>query len=183
MRRSAARQKSYSLPRRRSAVYYTLTHAPSPTIIEIILIRITIFIHNIKLWLCNDSLVVVARPPYRPIEKFNGLSSLLLFSSPPPPPSFRARLARWCAQVARQRRAPTISAVVATPFAGVGRRTLRHPLLNTIYVYALCYYTAAISDYTVYHIIYTLLTDKRYWYPKTASPPCTNTHTACMFFL
>lgn len=57
MRRSAARQKSYSLPRRSIIVYYTLTHAPSSMIIEIILIRITIFIHNnIKLWLCIDSL-------------------------------------------------------------------------------------------------------------------------------
>lgn len=49
---------------------------------------------------------------------------------------FQRRLARWCAQVARQRRAPTISAA-ATPFAEEGRRTLRHIYMC---VYALCYY-------------------------------------------
>jgi len=59
------------------------------------------------------------------------------FLHPLPVPSFRACLARWRAQVARQRRAPTISAAAAaaTPFAGEGRRTLPHPLLNTIYIY------------------------------------------------
>lgn len=80
------------------------------------------------------------------------------------------------AQVARQRQAPT--AAVATPFAGEGRRTLQHPLLNTIYIY-MHYFTttSTTSDYYIIYTHYTLLIDKRQY-----TVPLRTSHSRCRDF-